>query len=165
MCPQGPGTRPGTAEAFWEYPWDELRKPPGGGSEGPYLHVDGRGNEGAEFSLHPVPQAETGAGTSRQYDVAKENLPEAASAGADTLKGCQVDAWAVSPCQVAGGRKNLEASARQRPGWLHAGLLPSSCRLWEVGTPESQTALGAPPDRPEHHAPHEHVGFNSTRHG
>lgn len=131
MLPRAPDNVPGTPETllFQKYPWDELRKPPKGASGGPYLHVNCRGNQGGYFSLHPEPQAGTGAGTSRQDNVAEENLPEGGAAGADALEGLHMDAQVVSPCRDR--RKETEVwGPETRPASPLGSLLPAASTGW-----------------------------------
>lgn len=78
-----------------------------------HLHVDQRGHQGGEFSLHPEPQARAGAGAPRQEHVAEENLPEGGAAGADAAEGPHVDAQAASPCQA--GHRGRELGPEARP--------------------------------------------------
>lgn len=79
-----------------------------------HLHVDQRGHQGGEFSLHPEPQAGAGASAPGQEHVAEENLPEAGAAGADAAEGPRVDAQAASPCQAR--HRGQELGARGLAG-------------------------------------------------
>lgn len=83
-----------------------MQEVPEGWVGAPYLHVNRRGNQGRYLFLQPEAQARTGASSSRQYDVAEENLPEGRIARADALEGLHVDAWLTSPCQD--GRRKAE---------------------------------------------------------